>query len=310
MEATALWLVVLFASVTAHELSHSVVAMRLGLKVRDIVLLPIGGVSEIEGMDTSPQVESRVAIAGPLMSVAIGVICLVLALAVGSSVWPPTLSASDWLVRIGWLNLALAAFNLIPALPMDGGRVLRSLLARFGDAGRATRVAAGLAAVLGIGMIVVGVKYDIFLVLIGAFVIAGAGQEWRTARVRSALQALHVGNLMYPDHTTVPASVSAAELASWLRHFPGRAIPVVDEGNRYFGIASLGEVSTAPPGYTVGSCCDRRAPVLVPDMAVYPTALQAFNNAQRHELAVSANGQIVGVLYLPTVSQALARAAS
>ncbi|MGO9196976.1 MAG: M50 family metallopeptidase [Acidimicrobiales bacterium] len=307
-EYYAIFFGLLFGSVTLHELSHSIVAMRLGLKVRDIVLLPIGGVSEIEGMGTSPQVEFRVAIAGPLASVVLGVVFLGLALATHSSIWPPTFSGHSWLERIGWLNLALAGFNMLPALPMDGGRVFRALLARSGNNVRATRTAAIVAGVFGVGMIGYGLENNFFLVLIGGFVLMGAASEWQSARFRDALHGLQVGAVMHPDPTTVPTSARAVEVAAWLAHFPGRAVPVVDELGRYTGIVDYSDVAGAPPDMAVGSASDRQAPVLAPQMELFPTSLESFQSSRRKQLAVVADGRVVGVLYLPAVNMALMQA--
>jgi Zn-dependent protease len=311
VEDYVLFLLALFVSVTAHELSHSVVAMRLGLKVRDIVLLPIGGVSEIEGMGTSPQIEGKVAIAGPLASIVIGGVLLALAALTHEPVWPPSIAVtgSNWLMRLGWLNLALAAFNLLPALPMDGGRVFRSLLSRRLDNVRATRAASVVAAVLAIAMIGIAVKIDdFFLILIGLFVLMGASSEWQGAKLRSKVLGLNVGAFMHPDSTSVPTTVPASEVAAWLAHFPGRAIPVVDEMGRYVGIVDQSDVAGALPDMPVGAAADRRAPVLTPDTELFPTAVEAFQQSQRKELAVLADGRGVGVIYLPVVSDALVRA--
>jgi Zn-dependent protease len=307
----ALFVVALFVSVTLHELSHSVVAMRLGLTVRDIVLLPIGGVSEIEGMGTSAGIEGRVAIAGPLASILIGVVMLGVAALLHEQLWPPnlTLSGSAWPARIGWLNLALAAFNLLPAIPMDGGRVLRAALAGRNGNMRATRIASSVATVLAIAMIVVAVLVDdLFLILIGVFVLLGATSEMQSAKLRSTLSGMTVGGFMHSDPTTVPSYVPATEVAAWLAHFPGRAIPVVDEMGRYLGIVNGQELAGASPDLTVGTAADRRAPVLTPDMELFPTAVEKFQLSQRTELAVVADGRVVGVLYLSIVSAALMRA--
>lgn len=303
-----LWLVVLFTSVTLHELSHSIVARRFGLKVRDIVLLPIGGVSEIEGMEIAPSVETWVALAGPLASVLIGLVLLGTALAAGSGVWPPSLYGGSWLTRIGWLNLLLAAFNLLPALPMDGGRVFRSLLARSGNQLRATRIAAGVAVVLGAGLAGYGFERDYLFVLIGAFVVMGAGFEWQNARLRGALLGTRVAALMHLDPTTVPAAAGAGDVDAWLSYFPGRALPVVDELGRYDGIIDRGDLARAVTGMAVGSLSDREAPVLSPESELFPTALQAFEQSRRSQLAVVAGGRVVGVLYKEPVTAALWRA--
>jgi Zn-dependent protease len=309
IEEYALYLVALFVSVTLHELSHSVVAMRLGLKVRDIILLPIGGVSEIEGMGISPSVEGRVAIAGPLSSVVIGLVLLGVAAVTHAGIWPPTLSLTNgsWFTRLGWLNLALAAFNLLPALPMDGGRVLRSLLARRQDNVRATRIASSVAAVIAVAMIVAAIKIDdFFLILIGLFVLMGASSEFQSAKLRSSLLGMRVGAFMHADATTVPSTVAATEVANWLTHFPGRAIPVVDELGRYLGIVDQSELAGAPAGMAVGQAADRRAPSLSPDMDL-PAAMAAFRDSQRKQLAVAHDGRAIGVLYLQVVTDALLR---
>ncbi|MGO9559224.1 MAG: M50 family metallopeptidase [Acidimicrobiales bacterium] len=309
-EYYAIYFGLLFTSVTLHELSHSIVAMRLGLKVRDIVLLPLGGVSQIEGMGTSPSIELKVAIAGPLASVVIGLVCLGLGAATHGSVWPPTLSGHSWLVRIGYLNLILAAFNMLPALPMDGGRVFRSLLARTGNNVRATRIAATVAGVVAVGMIGFGLEDPgyILVAFIGGFVLMGAMSEWRSAQFRDAMQGMRVGAVMHPDPTTVPTGVRATEVAAWLAHFPGRAIPVVDELGRYSGIVDYAEAASAPPDMPVGSASDRQAPVLTPEMELFPTAIECFQSSHRQQLAVVEDGRVAGVLYLQAVNSALIRA--
>lgn len=305
------WLVLLFVSVTVHELSHSVVAKRLGLTVRDIVLLPIGGVSQIEGMGTSAAIEGKVAIAGPLSSLVIGGVFLGIAAATGTHVWPPSLdiNAGTWLSRIGWLNLALAAFNLLPALPMDGGRVFRSVLSRFVDGVRATRIASGLAAVLAVVMGVVGYREgDFLLILIAVFVFLGAMSERQSAQMQRTFEGLVVGSFMYADGTTVPASVPVEQVAGWLAHYPGRAVPVVDDAGRYLGIVDHGDLAVLGPGTPVGSAADRTAPLLAPTMDLVPAAVQAFQASHRQDLAVADNGRVIGVLYLPAVTAALMRA--
>ncbi len=306
--ADAIWLVVLFASVTLHELAHSLLARRLGLTVRDIVLLPIGGVSQIEAMDTASSVETKVAAAGPLASILIGVLLLAAALALGAKIWPPSLYGGSWLTRIGWLNLLLAAFNLLPAIPMDGGRVLRSLIARGHSKLRATQISSTVAMALAAAMIGYGFRHDYFLVVIGVFVAIGAANEWSHARWEASLAGLTVGSYMHSDATTVPAGVAASEVAGWLAHFPGRAVPVVDEQGSYQGIVDGGNLAGLVPGMAVGQLADRSAPVLSPDMPLFPNAAQAFERSHRRQLAVVVNGQVVGVLYLQPVATALMQA--
>lgn len=298
--ASLLWVIALFASVTLHELSHCAVARSRGLHVRDIVLLPIGGVSEIEGLPASPRIERDVAIAGPLASVALGVGFGLLALIAGAQLWPPALWSGSWLTRLAWLNLLLAGFNLIPALPMDGGRVLRAGLAAHWNEVMATRFAAGVAQVVGVAMMAAGFVYDWWLILVGGFVLMGASAERRSASVRASLQGVVVGGVMTSDPTTVPAGVSVNEVAPWLWSYPGRALPVID-GDHYVGIVSMDELVGASQWSTVGGVCDRSAPVLDASEPVYPAAFEAFSSSRRSQLAVLSGGRVVGVVYRPAL---------
>jgi Zn-dependent protease len=295
------WIVALFASVTVHELSHCAVARRKGLEVRDIVLLPIGGVSEISGMPGEPRTERDVAIAGPLASIALAALFALLAFATGGHLWPAALFTGSWFARLAWLNLLLAGFNLVPALPMDGGRVLRAVLAGRRDEVFATRVAAGVAQVLGAAMIGIGILVDWWLALVGAFVLMGATAERRAAGVRSAMRQLRVGDLMARDQTTVPPAVTVHEVGSWLAMYPGRAIPVVDAG-RYVGIVGAEDLAGATSWSPVGSVCDRAAPVLDAADLAYPRAFEAFSQSGRDQLVVTWMGEPVGVLYSATLA--------
>ena len=172
-----LWIVALFAFVVAHEISHCIVARRRGAVVLGILLLPVGGLSQLEAMPEAPGDELAVAIVGPLTSILIGAAMMAAGLLTDAKVWPPTLFAGSWLARLAWLNLLLGAFNLLPALPMDGGRVLRAALARRRGKVEATLVASRIARFMGLAMMVFGFLYDFWFLLIGIFVLLGANAE-------------------------------------------------------------------------------------------------------------------------------------
>ena len=171
------WVVAIFGCVLVHELAHCVVAVRDGVVVDDILLLPIGGVSQMRTMPTAPSEELAIAIVGPLTSLALAGGFALAAIATGSDLWPPTLLVGPWLVRLAWLNLVLGVFNLIPALPMDGGRVLRAALSMDEDRARATATAAKVARFIAVLWIAAGLADDVWLVLIGIFVLLAAGAE-------------------------------------------------------------------------------------------------------------------------------------
>lgn len=175
--AGLIWIVAVFGSVLVHELAHSVVARRRGARVRDILLTPIGGISQIEAIPETPRDEFAIAIVGPLMSFVVAFVAGGLGFGFGMKPWPPALFAGSWFTRLTWLNILLGGFNMLPALPMDGGRVLRALLEHRRSHRDATRIAARVARFLAITMIIVGFFYDLWLVLIGLFVLLGAAAE-------------------------------------------------------------------------------------------------------------------------------------
>jgi Zn-dependent protease len=189
----------LFACVTLHELAHSLVALHHGAKVRDITLLPIGGVARLEGLPERPAQEFWMALAGPAtnigLAILIGAVLLPLLgwqiLGGFGTLWSRLngLGLERLLIDLFAANLGLALFNLLPAFPMDGGRVLRALLAsRMGelDATRiATRVGQGVAVLMGLVGLLTGA---VNLMLVAAFVFLGAEQEWRGTQLSSALR--------------------------------------------------------------------------------------------------------------------------
>jgi Zn-dependent protease/predicted transcriptional regulator len=209
-------MILLFTCVVLHELGHSLVAQKFGLKVREIVLLPIGGIARLEKNPEKPLHELLIAAAGPLVNVAIAVLLFFaggLAVNLGAlegrslletPIGPPSLA-----VLWGWLftaNVALAVFNMIPAFPMDGGRVLRAALALKMGFSRATRIATSVGQAIAFAFGLFGVLTgNVLLVLVAFFVFMGAGQERAEEQARTVLTTLRVGDA-YNKHalTLVP----------------------------------------------------------------------------------------------------------
>lgn len=205
----ALLMCVLFACVALHELGHSLVAQRFGVSVRDILLLPIGGIARLGREPRTSLHELLIALAGPAVNVVIAGALGTLAWAWLGSAWfleggffesliaPPSLVTL--LASVLAANVALALFNMVPALPMDGGRVFRALLSFFLGKLRATHVAAVVGQLLAAGFAGLGIlSGNLVLALIGAFVFVGAGQERAMARIMASLGSLRAGDAVDP----------------------------------------------------------------------------------------------------------------
>jgi len=301
------WIAALFVCIVVHELSHCFVARRRGFAVRDIVLLPIGGASEISGMPGAPSDELAIAVAGPLASIALALAFALVGVAASVHLWPPTLFAGAVVSRLMWANLLLAGFNLVPALPMDGGRVLRALLARRRTDLEATLIAVRIGQLTGLAMVLGGIRFDLWLSVIGLFVLVGAEGEKRAAAVRTATGGLKVADVMVPDPTTLEVSFPLSAVAPFLQATPGRVLPVVDRG-RYVGLAAADRLPGAGGAVLVGDVTDRLAPAFAPDEPLYPVAAEALLAGRRRAAAVLENGRVVGVLYAPHLEAALRRA--
>lgn len=241
-----IFLFLLFLCVVLHEFGHILAARNFGVKTPEILLLPIGGVSRLERFPEDPRQELTIAIAGPAVSLAIG---LGLLLLLG---FPPfTVSSGEVGLRqifgqLGWINLFLAGFNLLPAFPMDGGRVLRALLAtRLGYA-RATRVAASAgqfaAAMFGLLGLVSG---NIILVLIALFVFLAAGAEAGVAQMRNSTLGLTAADVMITDFVCLGSDEPVSAAAEALIRTNQHDFPVVDEMGRLRGILTRGNIVKA-----------------------------------------------------------------
>jgi Zn-dependent protease/CBS domain-containing protein len=252
--------VAFLASLLAHELAHSLVARRDGLSVNSITLWIFGGVSELSGEVPSPGAEVWIAIVGPLTSLLLGVIFVVAAVLVGAS-GPARASVpgvvETALAYLGVTNLALFAFNIIPAAPLDGGRVLRAIIWwRTGDRVRATAWASRVGEVFG-WLLVVGGFYAFFLTgqwtwiwtaLVGFFITGAASAEAQQAVVAGRLQSVRVSQIMTPSPVTVAASMTVSEfLDSNLFRARHQSFPVTGDGDTVTGLVTFNHIKQVPP---------------------------------------------------------------
>lgn len=240
---------VFFSSLLAHELGHALQARREGVRVEGITLWLFGGVAKIAGEFPSAGAELRIAIAGPLVSLTLG-----LAFEIAAFAWPSEGAVPSMFAWLGYINLAVLVFNLLPALPLDGGRVLRAYLwARSKDLTTAThragRVGVVIASVLlGLGMLETlrGGLDGLWLALIGWFVLEAGRSEERRVMMHDALAGVTVGMLMTRRPITVDARSTLAEVARMLRTARHTAYPVVD-GQAIRGLLPLRVLAETPP---------------------------------------------------------------
>jgi Zn-dependent protease/CBS domain-containing protein len=309
----------LFLSVTLHELGHSLQALKFGVKVRDITLMPMGGLAQMESIPEDPNKELRIAIAGPLVNFGIAALLI----GIGALLDARALISYDELIaslgRVSWsgllayltsANLILGFFNLIPAFPMDGGRVLRALLARKMDHVKATRIAAqigqGLAFLMGLWGFMNG---SWTLVLIAIFVWMGAGQENQGAQVKHTLGRATVGQAMTrsPHALRVNDSLSKAvelTLSTTQADFPvlewgsNRVAGLIGEIDLLHGLQSLGANAAAR------EVMQTKMSVSSPDEPLHAAQKKMLANRTRALLVLNPGGELLGLLTADDVNEA------
>ena len=286
------WLAAVFTSVVLHELAHSFVARRHGIAIVEIELLPIGGVSKMAAAPEDPAVELRIAAAGPAASLAIAASIGLVAAAAGVALWPPGLYSGNVASRVLWLNLMLAAFNLLPALPLDGGRVLRAYLQMHLGRARATSVASAIARVLAGAMVLGGLLVNFWLAVIGAFVYLGARAEETSVLLHERLAGFRVRDVMISGPMVLWTQTCAGEVTARLWSSPQREFPVVDGGGRPVGLVTATALLAAPPSTTVGA-------LMAPVQCVAPdSALEASGvlDSEVGAVVVSDGEHVVGLI--------------
>lgn len=248
--ATVLFLV----SLLAHETSHSVVARKRGINVRDITLWLFGGVSTLESEARTPRADFEIAFAGPLTSIAIGVAGLALGLGLHLANGAPL--AVGALIWLGGINIVLALFNLVPAAPLDGGRVLRAWLwHRTGDHDRASVRAARAGGVFAWVLIALGVLEfmaggdlaGLWLVFLGWFLLNASRNEEMQVTVQHVLHDVRVRDVMTSSPITIPADMTVEQaLHDFILSHRWSSFPVVEADGRVDGLLTLAHVKTVP----------------------------------------------------------------
>ncbi|NLF32549.1 MAG: CBS domain-containing protein [Planctomycetes bacterium] len=300
----------LFASIVIHELSHSLVARRYGLPMKGITLFLLGGVAEMRDEPPSAKAEFMMAIAGPAASVVLGVVLIGAGVLGALAGWAgPVVGVVQW---VGFINIILAVFNMIPGFPLDGGRVLRATLWHFkGDLQRATRTASNVGSGFGAVLIGLGVLSllwgnpigGLWWILIGLFVRSAAKSGYQQVLIRQALQGEPVRRFMNTEPVTVAPSVSLEDLVeNYVYRYHYKMFPIVD-GEHLAGCVNTQQIRKVPRdqwahrtvGELASGCTD--ANTIAPDA----DAVQAFQRMNQHQvsrLMVVQDGELQGILAL------------
>jgi Zn-dependent protease/CBS domain-containing protein len=320
----AVFVLLLYASVLVHELSHSVVARAFRLPVRRILLYPLGGFSEIENEPPTPARELLVSAAGPVISLVLAAAGFGLERLLGPGI--PVIAAV--IVQQFWVaNLLVGLFNLLPGLPLDGGRILRAGVWKVtGRPGTATVAAAWAGRVLAAGLAALAVYLYLavrpggqpaylgpgWLLMIAAFMWVGASQSLRATRVREKLPSLQAGRLARRA-IPIPASLPLAEAIRRADEARARALVVVDHEDRPIAIVNENAVMATPPSrrpwIDAGSLARSLGPGLVLPVDLSGMALlEAVRRSPASEyLVVEPSGQVYGVLARADIDLAFAR---
>ncbi len=239
----------LFAGVLLHEIAHCIVAKRMGVPINSITLLIFGGVSSMEEKAPDPRVELPMALIGPLSSMAVGVVFIALLYFTAGVV--DDLPLAGLLIflfsYLGLLNIFLFIFNLLPAFPMDGGRVLRAYLAGRMPLHRATKIAADVGKVFAVIFSIVGIiLFSPLLILIAFFIFIGAGQESTAIKYNFLLKDVSVGDVMARNVMTISPTTPIREVLDLMYTTKHLGFPVIDRGY-LAGMVTLADIHKIPP---------------------------------------------------------------
>lgn len=276
-----------FIAVLLHELGHSIVAIRFGVRVREILLFIFGGVAMMEQIPKNPRQELLISIAGPLVSFSVAVVSVVLSLLT-------TGGLSMFFLISAYFNSVITVFNLIPAFPMDGGRVLRSFLARRMSYVSATRISANVGKAIAVFMAIVGFFVNIWLLLIALFVYLGATEEEKIVTAESLLSRFRIRDIMTPNVLSVNPDMTVADVIDLMFKYKHLGYPVVRDGN-LVGIVTLTDLMKADKNMKVGEIMTKEVLTLQPEQSAFE-AFKLMSERNIGRIPIVEEGKLVGIV--------------
>ena len=306
-----IFMLLLFACVLAHEFGHIFTARAFGVSTPDVVLLPIGGVARLERIPEEPWEEFLVAIAGPLVNVAIAI---VLVLVAGARLSTGDLTAveiprSAMIDRLAAVNLFLAVFNMIPTFPMDGGRVLRAVLASRMSYVRATEIAAFIGQGVAFALGFIGLFYNPILIFIAIFVYLAASGEAHMVAIRAMSQGVPVSAAMMTQFATLTPEAHVEEAVQTLLRTSQSEFPVVDAAGKPVGLLTRSDLIRAlkelGPDAKVANAMSTNLPTIAQRRCL-EEAFRMLQEKQAPAVAVTdATGRLAGLVTSETVGEML-----
>ncbi len=305
----------LFASIIFHELCHSLVSRRFNMPMKGITLFIFGGVAEMGEEPPTPKAEFLMAIAGPLSSIFLGLVLYGVAAAAQTGNWP--IAVSGTVSYLSYINLILAGFNLIPAFPLDGGRVLRSALWKWkGDLKQSTRIASAIGSGFGFALILFGIFTllmgnfvgGVWWFLIGVFLRNASMMSYQQVLLRKALEGERVRRFMSTEPVSVKTSFSLKKLVEdYIYKFHFKMFPVV-ENEKLIGCVTTRQVTQVPQTEWERREVGELAQQCSPENTVSPEAdamkaLTLMNETQNSRLLVVDGDRLVGIITLKDLLQ-------
>jgi Zn-dependent protease len=306
---SVLFILAIFACVTLHEYGHALAARRYGIPTKDITLYPIGGVARLEKMPEKPIQELVVALAGPAVNI---VIMLALYIVSGGAVLDLheddsslIVQQSNFIPMLGFINIWLAFFNLIPAFPMDGGRVLRAFLSLKMERVKATEVAAAIGQILAIGFVFIGFYVNPFLIFIGIFIMFGAKAEAEAVKQLAGVSGFTAADAVMRNFQTLDVNQPIAEAVRALLDGQARSFLLSDAGtpcgylSRELIIKGIREHGEEAPISAIGNMQIEKVQPDTPLQEVY----QTFVTTGVPIVLVQDEGNILGVIDMENIAE-------
>lgn len=308
---SVLFVLSIFVCVVLHELSHSLMARRYGINTRGITLLPIGGVADLEKMPEDPRQELAVSLAGPLMNVAIALVLWIFLSVAGAMKLEPgnfqEITHSNFFMILMFANIMLAVFNLVPAFPMDGGRVFRSLLALKMSRDDATYVAMNIGKVFAFFIAIWGIYANPFLIFIAIFIYIGAQREYEMVKYTSVLSGYTVNDVLMHEYTPLHPDDPIKRAVDILLDGPEQRF-IVAEDDRVKGILTRNDIIQGLMQY------DQETEVrwiMNTQVTTFPagTSLEKVYEQMRNQQITMApvmkNGQLAGLIDIDNINEFL-----